>query len=136
MPMRTRRLKIYFDGGCQPNPGIMQTAVVVRGQNYVAHDIGWGSNNDAEWLALIAAVRVARTIGETDVLLLGDSALVVTQANRVARCRNARLQEHFDMFRDLTASMPTLRIRKIKRSQNLAGIALASANRLREARTH
>ena len=28
---RQRRLKIYFDGGCQPNPGAMEGAVVVRG---------------------------------------------------------------------------------------------------------
>ncbi len=127
--MRARLLKIYFDGGCQPNPGIMQTAVVARGRRWIAKDVGWGTNNDAEWLALIAAVRLARTIGETNMLLLGDSTLVVTQANRRAKCRSAELKAYFDEFQRLTESMPAIRIRKIKRSQNLAGIALASANR-------
>jgi ribonuclease HI len=133
MPMRSRRLKIYFDGGCQPNPGIMQTAVVARGQSWIAQNVGQGSNNDAEWIALIAAVRVAQTFSETNMLFLGDSALVISQANRLAKCRNARFQEYFDEFQRLTEAMPGKKVRRINRSQNLAGIALASANKIRAA---
>ena len=87
-----RRLKIYFDGGCRPNPGRMETAVVARGLTYHQADCGFGSNNDAEWLALIHATEVALSIGVCDVLFLGDSAVVVGQANGALKCRNAALQ--------------------------------------------
>lgn len=131
--MRAQRLKIFFDGGCQPNPGVMQTAVVVRGAVSITNDIGWGTNNDAEWLALIAAVRMARTLDDIPIVLLGDSALVVTQANGLAPCRHPMLRTHLSEFERLRATMPKFQVRQIKRTQNLAGIALDAANLVRAA---
>src|SRR3546814_19142058 len=61
--MTSRRTKIYFDGGCRPNPGPMEIAVVTGGVAAIDRDIGVGSNLDAEWLALIAALRLARVRG-------------------------------------------------------------------------
>ena len=34
------RLTLYFDGGCQPNPGPIGTAVVVRGVIEMARSLG------------------------------------------------------------------------------------------------
>lgn len=48
----TRPLKIFFDGGCQPNPGKIEVAVVTRGQSHFFDDLGRGTSSDAEWLAL------------------------------------------------------------------------------------
>ena len=117
-------LKIFFDGGCRPNPGMMEIAVVVRGQPHIVRDLGYGTNNDAEWLALIEAARIARSMEAPDMVLLGDSALVVSQANGTAKCRSDALRAHLDAFLALAADGPKLRIRRIKRAQNLAGIAL------------
>ena len=123
--MQRRWLKIYFDGGCQPNPGKMEVAVVARGLTYYLDDIGFGTNNDAEWLALIHALRVAGSLGVTDFILIGDSALVVNQANGVAKCRSEALQRHLTLFKSLTSGQDRVRIRRVGRAQNLAGIALA-----------
>jgi ribonuclease HI len=122
------RRKIFFDGGCRPNPGVMEIAVVARGQAWITRDLGHGTSGDAEWLALIAAVRIARSLGEPDVVLAGDSAMVVDQANGASKCRSANLRRHFETFRQLAAAGPPLRIQHIKRSQNLAGIALAKTH--------
>jgi ribonuclease HI len=122
MPM-PKRLKIYFDGGCRPNPGRIEVAVVARGVTHFFDTFGQGTNNDAEWLALIAAVRMAHTIQVADFVLLGDSAVVVAQANGIQKCRTATLRAHFDAFEALKGARPA-HIRKIARSQNLAGIAL------------
>lgn len=124
--MTRHRLKIFFDGGCRPNPGAMETAVVARGQVHLAHGIGHGTNNDAEWLALLAALRIAQSLGEPDFVLLGDSALVVGQANGTAKCRSEALQTHLRTFRALAGDTP-VRVRHIGRAQNLAGIALERA---------
>lgn len=117
-------MKIYFDGGCRPNPGAMETAVVARGVTYLQTALGIGSNTEAEWLALIHAVRVAVDLGERDIQLLGDSAGVIGQARGTLRCRAPELQRHSETFALLAAGLGRLRIRQIARSQNLAGIAL------------
>ncbi|WP_336298330.1 reverse transcriptase-like protein [Sphingomonas sp. QA11] len=79
---------------------------------------------DAEWLALIHAVGLARKLGLTYVVFIGDSVAVVNQANGTAKCRGGNIQ-HLEEFRAITSAANPPRIRHIKRSQNLAGIALA-----------
>jgi ribonuclease HI len=118
------RLKIFFDGGCQPNPGPMETGVVARGVFYHEHGLGHGTNNDAEWLALLHALRVAALLNVHDYILLGDSAVVINQANGIWRCKSEALQSHLTAFQRVTADQPKPAIRKIARAQNLAGIAL------------
>jgi len=122
--MTTGRTKIYFDGGARPNPGAMEIAVVCRGVVHVERDRGVGSSLDAEWLALIAALRLARAQGLDDVLLLGDAAAVVAQANGAAPARGKAAQ-HLAVFRALVGEGLAPRVRHIGRAQNLAGIALA-----------
>jgi len=122
--MMARRIKIYFDGGCRPNPGKMETAVVTGGAAMVVRDAGIGSSMEAEWLALIAALRLAKDLGLTNFVLLGDAVAVVEQANDVVRARG-EAAGHLATFRALVGRGPAPNIRHIKRTQNLAGIALA-----------
>jgi ribonuclease HI len=126
--MRPDTIKIFFDGGCRPNPGEMETAVVARGITYHRPDCGSGSNNDAEWLALLHAVEVALSIGARDVVMLGDSALVVEQANIRAKCRSTEFQVYLEKFHTVAREFDRIRIRKIPRTQNLAGIALTKSH--------
>ena len=119
-----RTLRIFFDGGCRPNPGMMEIAVVARGRSYVTHDLGHGTSADAEWLALIHALTIAQSLATPDFVLLGDAADVVAKANGAVKCRGAALA-HLERFRALASVGPPPRVRYIKRSQNLAGIALA-----------
>lgn len=125
--MQTGSVKIYFDGGCRPNPGQMETAVVARGVIHHRHDCGFGTNNDAEWLALNHAAELAIKIGVFDVILLGDSTLVVNQATGLAKIRSNALRKHYEAFLTIHRQFERIRIRHIGRHQNLAGIALAKA---------
>lgn len=122
--MTKRRIKIYFDGGCRPNPGKMETAVVTGGTATVVYDAGVGSSMDAEWLALIAAFRLAQDLGLTNFVLLGDAAAVVAQANGAVPARGGAA-DHLSTFHALVGEGPMPSVRHIKRTQNLAGIALA-----------
>ena len=123
--MKPRRTKIYFDGGCRPNPGAMEIAVVVGGVATIDHNAGTGNSMDAEWLALIAALRLAQARGLVDFVLLGDAAPVVAQANGAVTARGGAAA-HLAAFRALVGDGPPPRVRHIKRTQNLAGIALTS----------
>lgn len=97
---------------------------MVRGVTHHFPDLGYGTNNDAEWLALIAALEVAQQLGADDFVLLGDAATVINQANGEWKCRSPALQAHLARF-EATGGVRPAGIRKVARSQNLAGIALA-----------
>ncbi|MEJ5976092.1 reverse transcriptase-like protein [Novosphingobium sp. PS1R-30] len=118
------RLKVFFDGGCRPNPGAIEIAVVAGGQVYLRTDMGEGTNQDAEWLALIEALCLVQTLGTRDVVLLGDAASVIGPATGAVKCRGAAVG-HLQTLRDLSGEAGLPPIRYVKRSQNLAGIALA-----------
>lgn len=102
----------------------MHTAVVAGGRVHLRENLGVGDNNDAEWQALIDALGIVRSLGARDVVLLGDSAMVVSQASGIAPCRDARFHQRLAEYRALADGFHRLRIRRIARSQNLAGIAL------------
>ena len=119
-----RRVKVFFDGGYRPDPLGMELAVVIAGREYIRRNLGAGTSMDAEWLALIEGMRLARQFALVDPVLLGDAAAVIAQANAVVRCPPA-YRNHLEAFRALPRPAGRLRIRYIKRTQNLAGIALA-----------
>jgi ribonuclease HI len=119
------RTKVYFDGGCRPNPGMIEAAVVIRGEAYLFDDLGQGTNSDAEWLALICALRQARSLGLEDIVLIGDARQIIEHAGEALRTGQAP-HAHAATVLDLAKQVPGTRIRWIKRAQNLAGIALAA----------
>lgn len=102
----------------------MEVAAVTRGEAFVLRDIGYGSSFEAEWLALGHAVGVAARLRLSDFVLFGDSASVVAQANGTAKC-SAAASAHRERIVAMLPAGAQLRVRHIKRTQNLAGIALA-----------
>lgn len=118
------RIKIYFDGGCRPNPGRMELAVVLRGHAQIQPDAGPGTSQDAEWLALIEAARLVRRLAIADFVLLGDALSVIGPATGAVKCTRQALP-HLHVLEELLPHGRRSNIRYVKRSQNLAGIALA-----------
>jgi len=123
--MASRRTTLFFDGGCRPNPGRMEAAVVLRGKVHLFDDLGPGTSEDAEWLALILALDLAHTAGLAECELVGD-ALAVIRAARAALASGTAANSHAAAFLAAAARLRPARIRWIKREQNLAGIALAA----------
>lgn len=122
--MSRSRIKVFFDGGCRPNPGPIEAAAVIRGEAHIFEDLGHGTNNDAEWTALVRALGLATSLGLRDIELIGDALPVVRRANAALK-RGSPLDRHEAAFLALAAQTPPGRIRWIKREQNLAGISLA-----------
>ena len=117
-----RATKVFFDGGCRPNPGAMEAAVVIRGAAHF-RDLGQGSSEEAEWHALLAALDLAAALELPDIILLGDATGVIEQAQGRVRCR--RFQALRDRYEVAIRAFEHVRLRHVPRSQNLAGIALA-----------
>ncbi len=118
-----RRVKVFFDGGWRPATG-METAVVVRGREYVRRDLGPGTSLEAEWRALIDAMRIASELGLRDPVFLGDALAVIRPAGGACIGRAASAQ-HLQLLDTLGYRPGSMRLRHVKRSHNLAGIALA-----------
>ena len=114
----------YFDGGCRPNPGPMDVAVVRGGEIWLRTDIGVGDSSAAEWHALLFAVGLAHEAGANDVRFVGDNAMVVAQASGKAKC-SARLKPLLAAFNDAAAKFDRVHVRHVPRSKNLAGAELA-----------
>ena len=122
-----RPVKLYFDGGCRPNPGAMEYAVVLRGVAEIGRGLGDGDSGQAEWLALLAALEIAGRHGERDVVLIGDSLPVIRQASGVEPCHSQAARDGLARFQEGARQFDRVRVRHVKRNQNLAGIALERA---------
>ena len=71
---------------------------------------------------------MAVSVGARDVVFLGDSALVVGQVSGRAKCRSHDFEAHLEKFRSIADNFDRVRIRRIPRTQNLAGIALTKTH--------
>lgn len=120
-----RRTRLFFDGGCRPNPGRIEAAVVLRGAAHLFDDLGHGTSTDAEWLALIAALDLAHREGLDNVELVGDALPVIREA-KAALASGIAPHAHAAAFLASAARLRPAQVRWIKRAQNLAGIALAA----------
>ena len=99
--------------------------MVARGVAYFFDDLGSGTSEDAEWIALRLALQHAHSTGEGDFELIGDCANVIAQANGSSKCRTQAARDHLDRYRVSAASGQPKRLRWTPRTQNLAGIALS-----------
>ena len=113
---------LYFDGGCRPNPGKMEVAVVSEKNDIRLHDfVGYGTNNEAEWIGLLWAVGIALENGAQEVNIFGDSSLVVNQANGLWKVKNESLRKYHSEFLIMKDGIKSLNLSYVPRNMNLAG---------------
>lgn len=122
-------IEIYFDGGCKPNPGACETAVVIPSLNLKFHErLGYGTNNQAEWLALIWGMMLALERGYDDITLKGDSQLVINQAKGEWQCRKPDLQTYLAEFKAMRPKFKRIGLVYVPRAKNLAGHFIEEVN--------
>ena len=85
-----------FDGGCRPkNPGYAAIAVVIDldGEEFIlSRFIGIHTNNWAEYVGLIVAIKYARHLGAEQLEVVSDSRLVVEQVHGRWRVKEPTLK--------------------------------------------
>lgn len=117
-------MEIYFDGGCKPNPGNMSICVAVLGEKITFHkhdELGYGTNNVAEWAALLLA---AQLIVENDIIdaeIKGDSQLVCKQAAGEWKIKDAFLEKYFKAYKQILGTRK-VKISWVPRNENIAGV--------------
>jgi len=90
-------LTIYTDGASLGNPGPMGIGIVIYKEGVRAEELseylGEGTNNIAEYTAVLRALETAFRMGEREVHLKSDSQLVVRQLNNEYKVKDEKLKE-------------------------------------------
>ena len=79
---------LFFDGASKGNPGMTGVGGVIfdPGGNK-KEDFAWGlgrsTNNHAEWLALLKGLEIALFLGTRDLVVFGDSLLVIREVRKL-----------------------------------------------------
>ncbi|MEW6722523.1 MAG: ribonuclease HI family protein [Candidatus Micrarchaeota archaeon] len=89
-------LVAYTDGASFGNPGPMGIGIVIYRDGIIVEElseyIGRGTNNIAEYTAIVKALETAHAMGETEVHIKSDSQLIVRQLNGEYKVRDPGLR--------------------------------------------
>ncbi|MFH2100955.1 MAG: ribonuclease HI family protein [Candidatus Micrarchaeota archaeon] len=89
-------LVIYTDGASSGNPGPMGIGIVIYKDGFRVEELseylGIGTNNMAEYTAVIRALETAHTMGEHEVHLKSDSQLVIRQLTGEYQVKDPKLR--------------------------------------------
>jgi ribonuclease HI len=128
--MKIKRLVIKTDGRSQGNPGPAAIGVTIKNEQgkliaSISQPIGRATNNQAEYRAIIAALKKAIELGVEQVDIRSDSELVVEQINRRYRVKNASLKSLHQQVKQLQSQLKGFTITHIPRQQNKEADSLA-----------
>lgn len=116
-------LLIYTDGGSRNNPGEAAIGVVINGEEY-SQRVGIKTNNEAEYMALIFALKKASQLVDKDKLestrveVRMDSELVVKQMQGKYKVKNAGLKTLFIEATNESKNFKTIHFVHIPREKN------------------
>ena len=121
---------VYFDGACRGNPGPSAVGwVIVTSDGIVADGgerIGRATNNQAEYEALIRALRAARDYGFDSVEVKGDSQLIVKQVTGAWNTNDPELREYRVTVRELLTAFDDWDLQHVPREINERADKLAN----------
>lgn len=124
------RVHLYFDGACRGNPGPSAIGyVLIDGDGIVdegGETIGRGTNNQAEYQALIRGLEVARQYGYEEIEIRGDSELIVKQVKGAWNTNDPELREHRIDVHELLSEFEAYSITHVPRETNERADELAN----------
>lgn len=125
------KLTLFTDGGARGNPGPAGIGIVIledgREIEAFGQYIGETTNNQAEYRALIAALKRASELGAEEVECKLDSELVVKQMRREYKVRQEGLQPLFLSAWNLCTGFRKVSFSHVPREQNSAADAQVNA---------
>lgn len=124
--------KIQFDGGSRGNPGIAGSGCVLYEPNMCVRAtdstfMQHATNNVAEYTALLIGLRLAVHHGVDDLVIEGDSKLVVEQVRGAWKVNHPTLASIHRQIREVLERFRYATIRHIPRAENAAADRVANA---------
>lgn len=126
-----KRLIINTDGAARGNPGPAGIGVVIKNEKgevvrEIYEYIGETTNNQAEYRALLAAIKAAVELKAEVVGLFADSELMVSQVKGLYKVKNEGLKPLFDEARLLLRNFKVCNIEYLPREKNREADKLAN----------
>jgi ribonuclease HI len=121
--MTAKRVVICTDGASLGNPGEAAVGAVIEDKQgrliaRISQRIGKATNNQAEYKAIITALREAIRLGAEEVDVRSDSQLLVRQIKGEYRVKNALLKPLYKQIKQLQESLNGFAITHIPGRQN------------------
>jgi ribonuclease HI len=119
------KARLEFDGASKKNPGPSGFGAVIFDDetgNVVEEITGYlgdaHTNNQAEYAGLIAGLHACVDIGIKDVLVKGDSKLVINQINGDWQVKNETLRLYYRAAKKLVERFDSFRAEHVYRNEN------------------
>jgi ribonuclease HI len=122
---------LNVDGASRGNPGPSAIGVIIKDEekqviDRISEKIGYTTNNQAEYRALIAGLRKAISLGAKQITVNSDSELMVKQLRGVYRVKKAELKPLHEEVKKLASSLSGFKIISVPREQNREADGLAN----------
>ena len=128
VPPENNIAEIYIDGASRGNPGDSGIGILFknREQNNFKKYIGIGTNNNAEYTALITALEIALNLKILRIRVFTDSMLVANQINGSWKVKDADIRVLFSKAKKLIENFEDFSITHIRRELNSEADQLAN----------
>jgi ribonuclease HI len=120
------KLEAYIDGGSRGNPGEAGIGVFFPGVVRIAEYLGTGTNNFAEYSALVSALRFAVFSRCDELHVFADSELVVKQIKGEYQVKNEGIRPLYDSAVRWIKLIPNFSIAHVRREKNSEADKLAN----------
>jgi ribonuclease HI len=126
------KIDIYADGACWGNPGPAAIGAVIKDHDKkilveISKYIGIGTNNQAEYKAVIAALQASKDLQAHEIAVYIDSELVIRQLAGKYRVKNPLLKPLYAELVNLSKSFQRFNIIQIGHDDNSEAHHLAQA---------
>lgn len=127
----SKEIIIYSDGGARGNPGPAGIGAVLYNNKKeriaeISQYLGIKTNNQAEYIALIEALKKAKELKGVEIQAFLDSELIVRQLNREYKVKNKDLAPLFLEVNNLSLGFKKITFKHIYREENKEADKLAN----------
>lgn len=129
--MSNKKIIIYTDGGARGNPGPAGIGVAIYDENRKIIEehsgfLGIATNNQAEYQAVILALKKAQILGAEELDFYLDSELVVKQLKGEYKVKNKDLASLFLEIHNLSINFKKISYTHVRREFNKEADRLAN----------
>lgn len=112
----------WFDGSAHPNPGKLGLGALLAGPEgqriEISQRAGHGNSGEAEYLALIALMEAAVQLQPPELVVHGDSQVVINDVNQAQTVGAKGLEAHRARVAELMAQLSNVTLRWVPRHKN------------------
>lgn len=122
-------INVYIDGSSIGNPGKIGIGFVIYRDTKClikkSITLGVGTNNFAEYMALIFSLTEVLSSGEKECMIFSDSKLVCEQINGNYKVKNQNIYPLFVLAKNLISKLKRVELKYIPREKNSEADKLA-----------